>query len=330
MRPAKQKNPVLRKRRRFLLACALLAAVFCALYFPFRFGAWTEVDNGWSGSDTASDGLSLRGVPAAYEAPCGRPGTLVPFTYTASPQDRPDVREERTVYVYLPYGYETRAEGQTYDVLYLLHGSKDSASSWLADRTVNKNVVDNLIACGDVQPLIIVTPDLFEPDSFGLDGDAEFAQFAFELREQLLPAVENAFACAARTDPDEARRHRLLAGVSRGAQAVFRAGLSDGLDLFSRFGVFSGMLTDPAAVAEAMDRPEYRSYAVDCLYAFNGFFDYTFYEHGFRLTLLDAMSERITRGENYEFFLIKKGEHTWPSWEAALYNFLPLACPAAS
>ncbi len=329
MRPARQNQSVLQSRRRFLFAFAAVAAVFCLLYFPFRFGAWTEVDNGWSGSDTSSAGLSLRGVPAAYESPCDRPGTLVPFVYTASPFYRPDVKEDRTIYVYLPYGYETREEGQTYDVLYLLHGSKDSASSWLADRPVNKNVVDNLIAFGTVRPLIIVTPDLFEPDSFGLDGDAELDQFAFELREQIIPAVENAFACATRTDPDEARRHRLLAGVSRGAQAVFRAGLSDGLDLFSRFGVFSGMLTDPADVAEAMDHPEYRSYAVDGLYAFNGFFDYTFYEQGFRLTLLDAMSERITKGENYEFFLIKKGEHTWPSWEAALYNFLPLACPAA-
>ena len=328
MRPAHGEQSALRSRRRFLLVCVSLAVLFCALYFPFRFGGWTEVDNGWTSDGAAASGLSLRGVPAAYETPCSRPGTVVPFTYTASLRERPEVTDVRTVYVYLPYGYETREDGSTYDVLYLLHGSKDSASSWLVDRPVHRNVVDNLIARGEIRPLIIVTPDLFEPDSFGLDGDEELDQFAFELREQIIPAVENAFACATLTE--EARSHRLLAGVSRGALAVFRAGLTDGLDLFSRFGVFSGMLTDPAAVAEGMERPEFRSYAIDGLYAFNGFFDYTFYEHGFRLTMLDGMSDRITKGENYEFFLIEKGEHTWPSWEVALYDFLLLACPAAA
>ena len=320
-------SPVLSRRVFAALCLAAAALLLAALYFPFRFGGWTEVDNGWSGYRPGSGLISLKGVPDLYEAPCANPGTVTAFSYKASLLDHPEITEVRTLYVYLPYGYGTTVDGKSCDVLYLLHGSKNDASSWLADNPVTKNVVDNLIAFGDIPPLLIVTPDLFEPESFGFGSEADRAQFSFELRKQMIPAVESAFPCAPAVNPDQARSHRMLAGLSRGSQMVFEAGLADGLDLFSRFGTFSGMLTDPSGIVEGMERDSFRELPIDGLYAFNGFFDYTFYEHGFRMTLLDGMTDRITKGGNYEFYLIQKGEHTWPSWEAALFNFLLLACP---
>ena len=307
------------------LLCASAALLLLALYLPFRFGAWTEVDNGWKGDPSKSASVSLRGVPDVYEAPCGKPGTVVSLSYVSCRYDDPSVEETREAFAYLPYGYDGSVP---LDVLYLLHGSKDGASSWLKDSPVNKNVVDNLIDRGDVSPLIIVTPPLFAPDSFGFEDGFDGAQFSFELREKLIPAVEAAFSCASESDPENARSHRALAGVSRGAQAVFESGLGESLDLFSRFGAFSGMLTDPSSLLEKMDREPFRSLSVDLLYNVNGFFDYTFYEHGFRVSLLESMTDRIADGENACFLLIRNGEHSWPSWEAALYGFLQSAFPS--
>lgn len=313
------------KKWTIIKASAVLLCFFIlsGLYFPFRFGAWTEVGNGWHLSPEEEPTLARtsRGVPDLFEADCAEKGTVLPFIYETCRFDDPSRTAARTAYVYLPYGYdETRA----HDLLVLFHGSKDDASSWLLEYPKNKNVADNLIARGDIRPVIIVTPPLFSPEDFGFPDGYDARQTAFELREKLIPALENAFSCASETDPDDARRHRAVAGVSRGAQAVFEAGLRENADLFSRFGAFSGMLTDPSAVAEGLEKSRLD---VDLLFSVNGFFDYTFYEHGFRMALLDRMTDKIDDGKNAFFLLIRNGEHSWPSWEAALYHFLLSAFP---
>ncbi|MBP5230174.1 MAG: hypothetical protein ILO68_00435 [Clostridia bacterium] len=306
----------------------VLAALFAAaaLFVPFRFGAWTEVENGWPSSPETPASPSVRGVPDVYEAECPRPGTVVPLSYVSCRFDDPSVEAVRTAYVYLPYGY---GEEETYEVLYLLHGTGSNPASWLLEHPANKNAVDNLIDRGDVRPLLIVTPPLFPPEEFGLPEEDVGRQFSFELREKLIPAAESRFSCRTSADPEQARSNRAIAGVSRGARAVFESGLGDGLDLFSRFGAFSGMLTDPEDLAEKIGRGEARpENRIDLLFQVNGFYDYTFYEHGFRAILLDALSDRLQPGENDVFLLIRNGEHTWPSWEAALYNFLLSAFPS--
>ena len=61
----------------------------------------------------------------------------------------------RNVVVYTPPGYERDTAG--YPVLYLLHGSGGTESSWIGDGLANV-ILDNLIADGRAKPMIVVMP----------------------------------------------------------------------------------------------------------------------------------------------------------------------------
>jgi Enterochelin esterase and related enzymes len=58
--------------------------------------------------------------------------------------------------VYTPTGYENGAE--SYPVLYLLHGSSEDETAWLTQGRFTQ-IIDNLIAKGACEPMIVVAPD---------------------------------------------------------------------------------------------------------------------------------------------------------------------------
>src|SRR5262249_9121979 len=61
----------------------------------------------------------------------------------------------RQVCVYAPPGYST---GKKYPVLYLLHGLGGDDRAWV-ERCHADNVIDNLLADGKIQPMILVFPN---------------------------------------------------------------------------------------------------------------------------------------------------------------------------
>ncbi|WP_338079594.1 alpha/beta hydrolase, partial [Aquibacillus halophilus] len=67
--------------------------------------------------------------------------------------------------VYLPPGYKETDTNKKYNVLYLLHGVGGNHNEWLtgsgeADGNyVICNILDNLIANGDINPVIVVFPN---------------------------------------------------------------------------------------------------------------------------------------------------------------------------
>src|SRR5437016_8801705 len=103
------------------------------------------------------------------------------------------VGDHRDFFVYTPPGYDARGK-QSYPVLYLLHGFSDDASAWTAVGRVNV-ILDNLIAQGKANPMIVVmplgygAPEVLLPNSgVWLDRaitDCNFAKF----REALLAEV---------------------------------------------------------------------------------------------------------------------------------------------
>lgn len=307
----------MRRLRRRIIILAVLC-ILLTFFILFRTGSFSKVDNGWHCPDDYTAEVTTRGVPDKYEAACTESGTVVTVRYTVARYDKPEVTAEKDAYIYLPFGYSAN---ETYDVLYLLHGSGDHAGSWFLSNPVNRNVIDNLIYYGDIQPLLIVTPTIFQPEVFSFEDNYSAEQFAYELRNCLIPAIEQQYPCTA-AGSDNPRKHRALAGLSKGSYTTIYAGLENGLDLFSRFGTFSGMLTGSGEVAEAMQAYPEDDYPIDCLFATNGFFDFTFYEHYVRMTVLDLKEDRITDGENYSFKIIRGAKHRWSGWEVSLYDFL--------
>ena len=70
----------------------------------------------------------------------------------------PTIGAERRLIVYTPPGYET--SGASYPVLYLLHGGGGDEEAWISRGRANY-VLDNLIAAGAAEPMLIVITNAF-------------------------------------------------------------------------------------------------------------------------------------------------------------------------
>lgn len=150
----------------------------------------------------------------------------------------------RMANVYLPPNYSS---DQEYPVLYLLHGIGGDETEWM--RFVSPNVVlDNLIADGKAESMIIVLPNgraipddsaggnMFTPEK--VEG---FAKFEHDLLDYLIPAIQAKYSVL------DDREHRALAGLSMGGGQTFNFGLGH-LDTFAWIGAFSAAPnTKPAA-----------------------------------------------------------------------------------
>jgi enterochelin esterase-like enzyme len=140
----------------------------------------------------------------------------------------------RTVWIYTPPGYEA---GANYPVLYLLHGGGDIESGWTMIGRAN-NILDNLIAEGRAQPMVVVMPLGHTIQSFWTgpavtvpdtamasaggsldaiirammagDGKGGLSPFARDLVNDVMPMVESSFKVSRRPD------HRAIAGLSMG------------------------------------------------------------------------------------------------------------------
>jgi enterochelin esterase-like enzyme/lysophospholipase L1-like esterase len=134
----------------------------------------------------------------------------------------------RSLWVYTPPHYET--SGATYPVYYLLHGNGETQSGWVANGRANI-ILDNLIADGRAEPMVVVMPHghpiqsasvgpfaLVPPD--GEPGMLNFRLFTRDLLEQIIPLVERSYRV--RTDPE----HRAIGGLSMGGFQSLEIGLA--------------------------------------------------------------------------------------------------------
>ena len=151
-----------------LLAAVLILAGFLG-FWKVRYEAGHEAQG------QARD--ELWAVPAKYDAEeSEQAGTVEEVVYDtkAYATDERDVK--KTAYVYLPYGY---SEEKEYNILYLMHGTGDDEKYWLKTNPYNKTMLDNMIADGDIEPLIVVTPTFYVEDDCADDLD----QLTYSLRD---------------------------------------------------------------------------------------------------------------------------------------------------
>ncbi|WP_239613480.1 alpha/beta hydrolase [Cohnella mopanensis] len=137
--------------------------------------------------------------------------------------------------VYLPAGYEKFDPDTRYNVLYLLHGVGGDHYEWLRGKGIEGgnyflcNMLDNLIASGDIDPIIVVMPNgrsshdwtdcTFNSEGTNMLG---FYYFDYELRYDLIPFIESTFKTYANIremsleSVEYSRMHRAIAGLSMG------------------------------------------------------------------------------------------------------------------
>ena len=141
--------------------------------------------------------------------------------------------ETRAIWIYTPPDYARST--RRYPVLYLLHGSNDTAAGWTTAGNANF-VLDNLLADRKAMPMIVVmpfghaTPFGVPVPQGGVTNDALFEDY---LLKDVIPTVE------ARYRVSPGRENRAIAGLSMGGGQSLRIGLGH-LDLFSAVASFSG------------------------------------------------------------------------------------------
>jgi enterochelin esterase-like enzyme len=165
--------------------------------------------------------------------------------------DSKAVGTTRKLQVYLPPGYSRENK---YPVLYLLHGIGGDETEW--ERFVAPDVIlDNLLADGQVVPMIVVMPNGRAQKSDRAEGDIfkaapAFANFERDLLDDVIPAIDARYATLTN------REARALAGLSMGGGQSLNFGLAH-LDTFAWIGAFSAapntkppaeLVPEPAAV----------------------------------------------------------------------------------
>ncbi len=125
--------------------------------------------------------------------------------------------------IYLPPCYDQLLD-RRYPVLYLFHGQGFSADQW--DRIGVDEKADELIAAGEISPLIVVMPH--EIGSEPPTG----SKFAQAIVEDFIPYIDATY----RTLPD--RANRAVGGLSRGGGWAVHFGISK-WELFGALGAHS-------------------------------------------------------------------------------------------
>ena len=310
------------------------------------------------GESGPADQFELYMVPKKYFNESSEKGTVETLTYhvesyaVEAKEGLPagSLYEDKTLYVYLPHGYDA---SRPYNILYLLHGSNETVDYWFYTqktmgayfREENKidnrlfaanytlNVLDNLFAWGDCEPFIVVTPSYFST----LRGETYYGDsrddtmfwldsFEQELRNDIIPLVERTYSTYANGDVSEegvfsSREHRAIAGFSRGSRFTTRIAVPEMLDVFGWFGSFHGWetLTTQTLRAALEARP-------DCpiLYWYNGHGPKDFMTTEQRTVCQEIMEEfNDTFQENINFAAVDKpeAEHYYDTALLDLYNF---------
>jgi enterochelin esterase-like enzyme len=158
------------------------------------------------------------------------------------------IGDTRAYYVYTPPGYEAN-RSMRYPVLYLLHGSNDTAAGWTDVGKANF-ILDNLIAENKAVPMIIVMP-WGHAIPFGGAQSKNTAVFERYLLEEVMPQVKKKYHVA------NGRENRAIVGLSMGGAQSLQIGFGH-LDLFSAVGAFSsGAVTNFASRFKAeLDDPK--------------------------------------------------------------------------
>jgi enterochelin esterase-like enzyme len=164
--------------------------------------------------------------------------------------DSKTVGTRRKMLVYTPPGYSTNHK---YPVLYLLHGIGGDETEWKR-LCQPENILDNLLADGKIQPMIVVMPNGRAQKNDRAEGNVfasapAFANFENDLLKDVIPAIEAKYSVYTN------RENRALVGLSMGGGQSLNFGLAH-LDVFAWVGGFSSapntkppaeLVPDPAA-----------------------------------------------------------------------------------
>ncbi|MCB0126365.1 MAG: hypothetical protein KDE58_29105 [Caldilineaceae bacterium] len=239
----------------------------------------------------------------------------------------PTLGQDRRMNIYTPPGYHNH--DWQYPVLYLLHGGGGDEDVWLSRGRVNY-ILDNLIAAGDAQPMIVVMPNgypnyagapLHRPRSADqTPGINPMISGLFEasLINDIVPYIETHYRVKADAE------HRAISGFSMGGYHTQMVTNSNP-GVFSYIGVMSmGLFSGLPGVEVAYSRDQHLNQLTALkesrprLYWIGmGTEDFLYKGIAPLLELYDEAGLTYLYREN-------AGYHDWNSWRLYLTEFVPL------
>ena len=219
----------------------------------------------------------------------------------------------RHAMIYTPADYDTNT-GKRYPVLYLQHGMGEDETGWSSLQGRANVILDNMIAAGQCESMIVVmeSGDTQAPFGYGGTTHANYGQsFVDALHADLIPMVDKTF----RTLAD--REHRAMAGLSWGGRQTWLGALPH-LDKFSYIGTFSGALF-------GMDVHTVANGVFNDADAFNRQVHYLFLGCGTEENFgTQAMVKELQgMGINAHLYESQGTAHEWLTWRRCLKEFLP-------
>ena len=258
-------------------------------------------------------------IPAEYIQTVKNGGTVEKIHYQSKDYNGDQAEVTKYAAVYLPPDYDENGE---YDLLILCHGIGGNENEWgfLNPFCIGKNVADNLIAKGEIRPLIIVMPNGRSTAKYmdsSMNNAASFYVFGQEIRNDLLPYIDGHYA----TRKD--REHRAMAGLSMGGMQTINIGLCECLDLFSAFGAFSAAPTSYDAGTIAAKLKGFPEYDIRFFYNICGTEDGIAYASASKAGK-DILQYTDRLDQTNYLWQERKGGHDFNIWNLGLYNFLKI------
>lgn len=228
----------------------------------------------------------------------------------------PALNSWREMYLYTPPGYDS--SGESYPVLYLLHGGGEDQRGWSTQGKADL-ILDNLIAEGKAEPMLIV---MFDGNIGSRGGPRAFngnalRAFENELKNVVIPLVESNYRV--KTDP----AHRALAGLSMGGLQTLHAGVQN-TDMFAHLGVFSSgwwanntELSDPEYAYMKENADKINANLKTFWISQGGEEDIA---HENNRIMMEKFDELGIKYQYSEY----AGGHTWPVWRHDLLGFAQL------
>ncbi|MCX2836637.1 alpha/beta hydrolase-fold protein [Salinimicrobium sp. MT39] len=231
-------------------------------------------------------------------------------------------RQWRRNFVYTPPGYFENLD-KRYPVLYLQHGSYEDETGWSSQGHANL-ILDNLIASGDAEPMIIVMDNgyAYRPEDLEkAGGNRPRSSFEDVLIKEVIPQIDGKF----RTIPN--REHRAIAGLSMGASQTMSI-IMNNLDQFAYYGGFSGTANFPGDkevdagtfLNGAFSNAEEMEQKLQVLFLSLGTKEAEIFfktVNGFR-DMLDRQDI------DYIFYSSPETGHEWLTWRRSLYQYTQL------
>lgn len=288
-------------------------------------------------TEEAANEKEFKAVPDEYRLASDKPGTIERLQYTA--ENLNNGLDTKNLNVYLPYGYNPSDASKKYNVLYLMHGGGENENLIFGgpgQETELKRIIDNMIANGDIEPLIVVTPTFY-------GGKNDTALFHEELVDTILPLVETKYntytASGSAEDLKASRDHRAFGGFSMGSVTTWHV-FANRLDYFKYYLPISGdswALGERAGSTFAKETAEYLAKAAKdagygpkdyYIFSATGVLDIAYpnlnpqVEAMKELTDAFIYSANLTKG-NFYFIVSEEGSHSWYWVNQYVYDILP-------